>query len=275
MRDRQQLHDILVEGRFDRRRVTVRHVRKGVSLSKEQEQYIREQWQQFVKNQVASNSELTLHPYSGELFRLLDFRVSDSMLQMSLGEVSFDQYVVSKMVEFIERFGDVKAIPVAVVAVVGTSDDCIVLGEGRLGTEEIGIVAGFMEREDPDTREELSPHPFDQMERELTEEAGVYADDIQAMTCLGILGHVEPYVVFDVKLRIPFRILVHERTPQDLEFTRFFPIGSDPDSLSSYVLDKEAIMALHCLSSLLLWGKCAFGRNWFETLVGQLGSKRR
>lgn len=274
MRDRQQVHDILVEGRFDRRRVTVRHVRKGVSLSQEQEQYIREQWQQFVENQVASNSELTLHPYSGKLFRLLNFRVSDSTLQMSLGEVSFDEYVVSKTAEFVRRFGDVKAVPVAVVAVVTTSDDCLVLGEGRLGTEQIGMAAGCMEREDPITHEELSPHPFDQMERELAEETGVHAEEIESMACLGILGHVEPYVVFDVKLRIPFRILVDERTPRDLEFKRFLSIGSDPGSVSSCVMDKEAIMALYCVSSLLFWGKHAFGRNWFETLVGQLGSKR-
>lgn len=275
MPDRRQLPDILAEGKFDRRRVTVQRIGKGISLSREQEHYIREQWQQFVKDWITSNSGFMPRPYAGQLYRLLHFGLSDRVLHMSLGEVSYDQFAVSRTAEFIERFGDIKAIPVGVTAVVTTSDDYVVLGKGTFGPQEIGAIAGYMEREDPHTHEELSPHPFDQVEREVAEETGVHAGDIQSTTCLGIISHDEPVVAFDVTLRIPFSVLVHERKPRDLEFRRFLPIRCDPDSVRTYIVEKEAIMTLHCISSLLLWGKYTFGRNWFETLADLLGSLRR
>ena len=270
MCDKCKLPDILVAGKFDRRQVTVRHVRKGLVLRREQEEYVEQQWQQLVANWATSHSGSTLAPYPGKLFSLLDFRFSNLGLDLSVGEFSFDEYVVSMMPEFIERFGDIEVVPITVGAVVTASDNRIVLGEGRPGTEEIETIAGFMEREDPDTHEELSPHPFDQMERELAEESGVDLKDIQTMTCLGLLGHGQPYVVFDVRLSIPCEVLACERTPRDREFRRLFSIRNDPDSLRSFVLDNKAAMTSHCLSNLLLWGKYAFEGDWYGSLLHQL-----
>jgi len=99
-------------------------------LSAEQEKFIRKQWKKFVERSTKEHPTSSLTPYPGKLFRLLDFKTEGP--------------------RFTKKFGNVSAIPVSVGAVVSTSDDQIVIGEGRLGTEMIGSVAGYMEKEDPD-----------------------------------------------------------------------------------------------------------------------------
>ena len=104
---------------------------------------------------------------------------------------------------------------------------------------------------------------FAAVRRELSEELGLGIDDVAVIRCTGIAEDVclrQPELIFRVKCRLT-RSQIESQVARD-EHHASWSVPATPSGVEAGIADPELTPV--AVSSLLLWGRIAFGKGWFE-----------
>jgi 8-oxo-dGTP pyrophosphatase MutT (NUDIX family) len=215
--------------------------------------------------------------FDGALFRFVDASAcADGTLHVLVGATGYKEYVTTRMPEF-SRNHERRELgnALAVCSVIETSDGIILL-ERRHGMSVYAgryhAIGGFFER-DRDMGE--CPDAFGAIRREIREETGIQAADIQEQYCLGLvydlaLPHAE--FCFVTLLHITLDEVLHQRTPEDDEVAQLFSLHVSRESLREFVLAQHGNITTTGEPNLLLYGGWKFGNDWFEEMMRSLSS---
>src|SRR5579884_1526693 len=212
--------------------------------------------------------------YDAPLFRYVEVTVTEQqVLKLVLGDTGYKEYVTTREPEFAsqhtrEELGNA----LSVCSVVETSDGHILLDK-RQGVDVYNgryhVIGGFFERErDMATR----PDPFQAIRREIREETGIQAADIQEQCCLGVVYDVAtPHgeICFLTHLNIPLAE-VQKRTPEENEIKQLLFLRVTPESLRDFVLKNHGNISATGEPNLLMYGGMRFGEEWLEKMMDQL-----
>lgn len=171
---------VLVMGTFGPDDITIEMTDRRIDRGQQLEQKIKEEW--------ASRAAKGWFP--GPLVRLEKFNLSmDGKLSLILGETDFKEYIGSRDLESLRRFGyEGIANPLSTSSVLVTSDQKIIVIQKLRGdaSGSIDVLGGYVHPEkdiDP-TVGKLSL--FKAAKREIAEEAGVKEGEISELWCLGL-----------------------------------------------------------------------------------------
>lgn len=224
----------------------------------------------------AEASDIRLH--DARLCRLIDHRATDDDLTLTLGTVSYRDFVGTNLTSPHLRYlhGDeVLANPLGVSAAVVTSDDFLVLGRrsGRVlwHAGMIHPVGGMVEPRD----QTLAPDPFACMAAELCEETGVCNGDVVESVCVGLVRDrriVQPELIFDLTVQ-PTAEDIRRRAAEACdahEHAEMVPVRDNSASVVSFIERRIDELTPVALATLLLHGLRRWGSGWFATARGYL-----
>ena len=200
--------------------------------------------------------------FDGPMCRMESWEASPDALRLVLSLTSYKPFLGTNLShpEFAEQFGrDVMANPIGVSPALQTADNFLLLGRRN---ESVAYYpgrthpfAGALEPRD-------GGNLFGAVHRELREELSLREQDIAEIRCTGIAE--------DVALRQPellFRVLSTlsreqiESQVHDEEHGDSVAIPATADAIGEAV--KNPALTPVAVASLLLWGRNAFGADWF------------
>ena len=228
--------------------------------------------------------------FDAPLYRFVDVGMQaggESALHLTLGNTSYREYVTTRDPEFFagaglrhpgsppaphasQQLGD----PLAVCSVVETSDGYILLDK-RQGLDVYAgryhVIGGFFER-GRDSTQNAQPDPFAAMRREIREETGIQATDIQQQYCLGLVydlttPHAE--LCFVTHLHIPLAE-VKTRVPEEDEIKQLETLLITEESLRAFIARHHGNISATGEPNLLLYGELRFGQEWLDEVLAQL-----
>src|SRR5437660_6136703 len=154
------------------------------------EQWMDTLWQQKLAMAKEKNTRL----FDTPLFRLVSTESRpDGTLHLVLGDTSYKEYVTTREPAFAQgRPRQELSNALAICSVVETSDGYILLDKRQGVDVYVGryhVIGGFFERDLDMIADQvgLSPDPFGAIRREIREETGIQAADIQEQYCLGVV----------------------------------------------------------------------------------------
>lgn len=229
-------------------------------------------WQQ----QLGLAREQNFRLYDAQLFRLVFAEEgSDGKLHLVLSDTSYKEYSTTRVAEFAHgRARQELGNALAVCSVVETTDGFILYERRQRTAVHLGryhVIAGFFERErDRDIAGQ--PDPFVAMRRELREETGITAEDIQEQCCLGAVYDItSPHgeLCFVTRLTISLDE-VRTRVPEDDEIQQLLALSVTPESLRDFLLNNHGNISATGEPTLLLYGALRFGEAWFKHCLTNL-----
>src|SRR5437660_940863 len=147
-------------------------------------------WEQ--KLAIAREQNIPL--FDAPLFRFVEVEAkADGTLHLVLGDTGYKEYVTTRDPEFAQgRKREELGNALSVCSVVETSDGYILLDKRQGVDVYVGryhVIGGFFERDLDMIADQvgLSPDPFGAIRREIREETGIQAADIQEQYCLGVV----------------------------------------------------------------------------------------
>ena len=232
------------------------------------QQWMEETWQE----KLAQARERGVVLFDAPLFRLHKaILTSDGRLQLQVGDTSYKAYVTTRTEAFASRHKRPElANPLAVCSVVETSDGYILLDK-RTGVDvyegRYHVIGGFFERERDIFEGSHLPDAFGAIRREIWEETGIQADDINEQYCLGVVHdlhvlHAE--LCFLTRLHISLQEIEQHRTPLDNEIKRLQSLHITEQSLYAFIVQNHGNISATGEPNLLCYGAWKFGEAWFE-----------
>ena len=241
-------------------------------LTPDIEEWIEKTW----REKLQLSRELDFRLYDAPLIRLVEVEArNDGSLRLVLGDTSYKEYMATREPAFAQgRSRQELSNALATCSVVETTDGYI-LYERRQKTAIHGgrfhVIAGFFER-DQDRDANGQPDPFAAMCRELREETGIQAQDMQAQYCLGAVYDVaNPHgeLCFFTKLHISLAE-VRTRVPEDDEIQHLLALHVTAESLRDFVLTNHGNISSTGEPNLLMYGAMRFGEVWFDEIMAKL-----
>ncbi len=225
-------------------------------------------WQE--KLQLAKETGSRL--FEAPLFRFIEATSrDDGTLRVLVGDTTYKEYVTTRVPEFAAgRTRQELGNALSVCSVVETSDSYILLDKRQGVDVYVGryhVIGGFFERNVDVTAGSARPDPFGAMRREIREETGVQADDIDEQHCLGVVYDVRvPHgeMCFLTRLNITRDEVVHQRTPEEDEIKELLTLHITPESLRAFIINNHGNISATGEPNLLLYGAQKFGEAWFE-----------
>ncbi len=229
-------------------------------------------WQQ----QLALAREQDFRLYDSQLFRLVSATAEpDGKLHLVLGNTSYKEYSTTRVPEFVKgRTRHELGNPLAVCSVVETTDGFILYERRQKTVVHLGryhVIAGFFEQ-DRDRNARGLPDPFAAMSRELREETGITAQDIQEQYCLGAVYDItDPHgeLCFVTYLNISLAE-VRTRVPEDDEIKQLLALHVTAESLRDFLLSNHGNITATGEPNLLMYGAERFGEAWFKNCLTNL-----
>ncbi|WP_151755891.1 NUDIX hydrolase [Dictyobacter vulcani] len=209
--------------------------------------------------------------FDAPLYRFIDVQAQpDNTLALTLGETSYKEYVTTREATFAHgRSRHELGNPLAVCSVIESSDGFILLDQ-RQGVDVYAgryhVIGGFFER-GLDTTAQQQPDPFAAMQREIREETGIQASDIQEQVCLGLVydlatPHAE--LCFLTRLHIPLAEVL-QRKAEDSEIKALQTLHVSATSLRHFLLQNHGNISATGEPNLLFYGALKFGESWLES----------
>ncbi len=220
------------------------------------------------------------HLFDGPMCRLIDWRIADGRLALTLGAVSYREFMGTNATRANVRYRygpEVMANPLGVSAAVVTDDGFLLLGrrsrQVALYAERIHPIGGIVEPPEPPG---TPPDPFMAMAKEIEEELGLSpAPGVAA--CLGIVRDkhtVQPEMIFDMSVAADVEAVqraaagaVHAD-----EHTELVHMRNHPGAVVSFVEQHYGQLTPIGLAALLLHGLRNWGIGWFTATRGYLRS---
>jgi 8-oxo-dGTP pyrophosphatase MutT (NUDIX family) len=206
--------------------------------------------------------------FDAPLFRFVNAEArTDGSLHLTLGDTGYKEYVTTRVPEFYRgRQRQELGNALSVCSVVETSDGYILIDK-RQGVDVYAgryhVIGGFFER-DRDSTESAQPDPFGAIRREIREETGIQAADIQEQYCLGVVydlatPHAE--LCFLTRLHISLAE-VKTRIPEEDEIKQLETLLVTEQSLRDFITRHHGNISATGEPNLLLYGELRFGKQW-------------
>lgn len=219
--------------------------------------------------------------WDGPLCRLVDYRVNDKSLDMTLGPTGYRAFVGTNLHNAHLRYlhgPEVLASPLGVSANVIIGGNYILLGlRSSAVTYHAGRIHPIGGCIEP-SRDGGLPDPFAAMIEELQEELGVRPDQVGEMVCLGLVRDkhiVQPELIFDMPVAgsaDEIRARIHATMNTGGEHTELVVVRNHPASVVTFIESHYAQLTPVALASLLLHGLHNWGSGWFASTRGYLRS---
>ena len=258
--------EVLVPGSFPRTAVSVEYRAGRSLLEPSAEALIDRAWQTYVR----TSGEAGIRIYNGALFRLESFQQTDGRLRLILSDTDFRECIGTASEEFRSVFPDLpQANPLAASVALVTSDRKIIIEKrSRVDSRRRAyhVIAGYMERE----KDGRQPHPFDALKREVHEELGVDLDEAHFCATGLVRALYGSELCFRCRVSISFDDLLRIQAGlgEDSEIEKLQPLDDAPDAVASFLAAHLADLALPGRACLLLYGREAYGEEWYEAARG-------
>jgi len=215
------------------------------------------------------------------LCRLVSYCAHDGRFDMTLGPVSYKEFVGTNQTQAYVRYihgPEVLADPLGVSAAVVSSDGFLLLGRRSTPVmrypERIHPIGGTVEPCD----DNATPDPFASMLFELIEETGVSLDAVEDITLLGLIrdkNTIQPELIFDVKVGVDAATIRQSAlTAIDAEeHTELVPVRDHPAAVVTFLQQSFSDLTPVALATLLLHGQRHWGSGWFA--AARSGPQRR
>jgi hypothetical protein len=218
--------------------------------------------------------------YDGPLCGLIDFKVDDTGLSLTLGPTCFKDFVGTNITNPCLRYQhgpEALANPLGVSAAVVTADNFILMGRRSKKVMyhggRIHSIGGMVEP----SPSGLPPSPFDAIIHEIVGELNIPADKLGSILCLGMVREkpiVQPEMVFDVSIGVDactVRQLAKSAVDAD-EHDELVLIQNYPSSVVTFIQNNLDVITPVGMSALLLHGLWKWGSGWFASTRGHLQS---
>ncbi|MDP6633921.1 MAG: NUDIX hydrolase [Phycisphaerae bacterium] len=242
------------------------------------EELIETSWSEQIQRAESSGVKI----FNGELCRLISYRCDNEHLNLSLGPVSFKEFIGTNATQAYIRHlhgAEVMANPLGVSAAVCTNDGLIVLGMRSKNMIQyagrIHPVGGTVEP--PKDHTAACPDPFKAIIDELHEETAVPPENVSSILCLGLVrdrNTVQPELIFDLHVDCDVvSLFASAATAIDAaEHSSMVPVRDHPGAVVSFMEQHFSQLTPVALATLLLHGLKAWGSGWFATARGYLRS---
>jgi predicted NUDIX family phosphoesterase len=212
--------------------------------------------------------------YNGDLYRLRSWRCSNKKLHIELSDTNYKEYVGTRSRRYLKTHSikDV-ANPLAVCACVITSDDKIIIGRRKkvdVYENRLHVIGGFVDAK-KDSVERI-PKIFHAIKREIVEEIGIDAKELNVIRCLGLVYDKivpHPEMTFLVTLNLPSSE-VQSKHPTDIEMGQVEFVKNTLKSLQNFVLYNHESLTPNGEANLLLYIATKYGEKHFLDLVRKL-----
>ncbi len=212
-----------------------------------------------------ATSQPDVNLFDGPMCRLESWSASPDRLTLALSETSYKAFLGTNLrhPELADQYGrDILANPVGVSPALETSDGWLMMGRRNSSVayypNRIHPFAGAVEPRD-------ALNIFDAVLRELGEELGFSSEDIEAIRCTGIAEDRsirQPELIFRVlSTRTKARI---EESVDQTEHHASWSIPATSKAVDEALADTSQMTPV-AVAALLLWGRVAFGTDWFES----------
>jgi len=217
--------------------------------------------------------------YDGPLCRLAEFRAGAAELHLTLGPVSYREFLGTNLTHAHLRYvhgAGVMANPLGVSAALTSRDGFLLLGRRSdrviYHARRIHPVGGLVE---PNARADAAPDPVATMLQELREETNVPAERVLQNECLGLVRDkhiVQPELLFDIRIDADAQSIYRcaAEAPDAQEHSQLVPIRDHPAAVVNFIEQHLPQLTPVALASLLLHGLRHWGGGWFATTRGYL-----
>jgi hypothetical protein len=262
-------------GLFDRDRVQVRWSDSPRPTNPQIESAIEAAWAQ----QTCLAAEQGRRLYNGRLCRVINCETEGPVLQLTLGEVSYKEFVGTNLTNAQLRYihgPDVLANPLGVSAAVVTSDGYVLLGRRSdkvfSNAGLVHPVGGIVE---PPAEAGMIPDPFQAMTDELYQELAIPAEAVTRNVCLGVVRAkrvVQPEMVFEVHVGAGVEAVRagSANAPDVSEHDDLVAVRDQPGAVVTYIEKNYSHLTAVAMATLLLHGQRHWGMGWLATARGYL-----
>ena len=255
-------------GRFRRGDVSVRWSEGQRPSSEAEDRAIEEAWHE----QLAAARRDGRWLVNGRLCRLIECQAGNGVLHLTLGEVSYKEFVGTNLTNAPLRYvhgPEVLANPLGVSAAIVSSDGFLLLGRrSRLVFTHGGRlhpIAGIVQP--PDVAGNL-PNPFQAIAEEIEEELGLPGEALRLSECLGMIRDkqiVQPELIFDVRVDAGEAEIRRSAAgaADALEHEEIVATRDQPGAVVAFVREHAGELTSAALAMLLLHGQRHWGTGWF------------
>ena len=266
-----------VVGTFGRDGVSVRWCGQGRQSNDQLDRLIDQAWQIAIWQARRGGQVL----YDGDLCRLADYKAEGNQLELTLGKVSFKEFVGTNQTQAYVRYQygpEVLADPLGVSGALVSEDGFLLLGRrsGRVAQYggRIHPIGGIIE---PHKAAEQAPDPFQSMLDELLEETGTPAGDVREISLMGLVRDkhtVQPELIFDVFVSLEAQAILRaaKQAKDAHEHAELMPVRNHPATIVTFLQQHFAELTPVALATLLLHGLRHWGSGWFANARGYLRS---
>ncbi len=227
--------------------------------------------------QVLAAKEHGRRLYNGRLARLIGYAHHGKKLHLNLGPVTFKEFLGTNLTDASLRYlhgTEVLADALGVSAAIVSSDSYVLLGRR---SEQVAFHAGKLHPLGGilELDEKAQPDPFEVIEAELVEEAGIERSVIRETVCLGLVRDkqiVQPELIFGTTVdadAATVRNLARDAA-DGYEHTELVAIRSEASCLVTFIGQNYADLTPVAVATLLLHGMRAWGTGWFTAARGYL-----
>jgi 8-oxo-dGTP pyrophosphatase MutT (NUDIX family) len=208
-----------------------------------------------------------VHLFDGPMCRLESWSASPHRLALTLSDTTYKRFLGTNLTNphLADRYGrDVLANPVGVSPALLTADGYLMMGRRN------GSVAYYPHRVHPfaGALDPADADPFAAVRRELNEELALTATDVADVRCTGIaedLSIRQPELIF---LATTNRTRAQIESALDpTEHHDSFAAPAEIAAIDAILLrpdERAGEFTPVAIASLLLYGRLAFGRTWFD-----------
>jgi 8-oxo-dGTP pyrophosphatase MutT (NUDIX family) len=262
-------------GQFGPEQVHVHWSESRRHSNEQVDRQIEHTWQEQLALAQAKGQRL----YDGRLCRLVDCGVTDHALNLTLGQVSYKEFVGTNLTHPALRYAhgpEVLADPAGVSAAVVTGDNYVLLAKR---SQQVYVhpgrwhpIGGIME---PGNEPGAVPCPFRALRKEMEEELGLPGESILHSVCLGVVrdkATVQPELIFDVRVgQHAESIVASQAAAQDAgECENLVSVRDHPGAVVTFLEKHYAELTPVALATLLLHGQRHWGTGWFAAARGYL-----
>lgn len=267
--------DILVEGRFVPGEVVIVYEPHARATSAELERRIETAWQAQCEQARASGRRL----FNGELLRYVQHTVRDGAFHLTVGPTCYRDFVGTNLCHGADAAAlgwDRFANPVGTTATLLTSDGLIVYGRrsDRVAWHggHVHTFGGALEAVDLGADGRVDA--FTAVRRELREEAGLAAEDIAGLVCVGMIRDREihqPELLFEARLGLTLEGLMARMSRLDVgdEHAGLACVADRPELIVPF-LQARGPVAPVAVGALLLHGGHRWGDAWLRKAAVEL-----
>jgi len=270
--------EILARGRFAPSQVEVRFDPTPRPTTPDLDQSIQREWDQRKREADAAGRLL----FNGSLLRYLSHRADANRFDLLVGPTCYRDFLGTNLYQR-HRVAEIGwhrfANPVGTTATLIARDRMLVLGRR---SNQVAWHAGYLHTfggalEEVDRGDAPTVDAFAAVRRELTEEAGLVAEDIEDLNCVGLIRDREihqPELLFEARINLTFaELLPRCRNAESAnEHVGLAAVGAHPDNIVPFLI-YHAPIAPVAAAALFVHGLHEWGPAWFAEAANEWATR--